>query len=318
MLRQIGNVVEVEFDIEVALDEQRGIQPLPFPKMDKSSASICKFFQRGVCYRDISCPYRHTSGPKTVVCKHWLRGLCKKGDDCEYLHEYDMTKMPECYFFSKYGECSNKDCQYLHVDPNSKLRDCPWYDRGFCKHGPGCRNRHIRRVMCTNYMSGFCPLGPKCKSMHPRFELPRAEKENSRDRVRCHHCNELGHVITHCPLRNVLPNNPHNHLNPAPPPPPMQPLQQQLPARTPMMMINPGNNVGNNTVLTETSKAAQFTVSSSGFNSSLIPVSNSYVAKPLEKVTCFKCGEKGHYANNCALSKKNLNLSKTGGPNFLN
>ena len=44
-----------------------------------------------------------------------------QGDDCEYLHEYDMTKMPECYFFSKYGECSNKDCQYLHIDPNSKV-----------------------------------------------------------------------------------------------------------------------------------------------------------------------------------------------------
>ena len=50
------------------------------------------------------CPFRHISGEKTVVCKHWLRGLCKKGDQCEFLHEYDMTKMPECYFYSKVGE----------------------------------------------------------------------------------------------------------------------------------------------------------------------------------------------------------------------
>lgn len=50
------------------------------------------------------CPFRHISGEKTVVCKHWLRGLCKKGDQCEFLHEYDMTKMPECYFYSKFGE----------------------------------------------------------------------------------------------------------------------------------------------------------------------------------------------------------------------
>lgn len=50
------------------------------------------------------CPFRHTKGEKTVVCKHWLRGLCKKGDQCEFLHEYDMTKMPECYFYSKFGE----------------------------------------------------------------------------------------------------------------------------------------------------------------------------------------------------------------------
>ena len=50
------------------------------------------------------CPFRHISGEKTVVCKHWLRGLCKKGDQCEFLHEYDMTKMPECYFYSKFGK----------------------------------------------------------------------------------------------------------------------------------------------------------------------------------------------------------------------
>lgn len=55
------------------------------------------------------CPFRHISGEKTVVCKHWLRGLCKKGDQCEFLHEYDMTKMPECYFYSKFGKghCSS-------------------------------------------------------------------------------------------------------------------------------------------------------------------------------------------------------------------
>ena len=54
------------------------------------------------------CPFRHISGEKTVVCKHWLRGLCKKGDQCEFLHEYDMTKMPECYFYSKFGEACGR------------------------------------------------------------------------------------------------------------------------------------------------------------------------------------------------------------------
>ena len=34
MLNLINNVDDVEFDIELALEEQRGIQPLPFPKMD--------------------------------------------------------------------------------------------------------------------------------------------------------------------------------------------------------------------------------------------------------------------------------------------
>ncbi|KAG9462667.1 hypothetical protein GDO78_013622 [Eleutherodactylus coqui] len=123
------------------------------------------------------CPFRHISGEKTVVCKHWLRGLCKKGDQCEFLHEYDMTKMPECYFYSKFGECSNKESPFLHIDPESKIKDCPWYDRGFCKHGPICRHRHTRRVICVNYLVGFCPDGPTCKFMHPRFELPMGATE---------------------------------------------------------------------------------------------------------------------------------------------
>nr|KAF6354623.1 cleavage and polyadenylation specific factor 4 [Myotis myotis] len=76
-----------------------------------------------------------------------------------------MTKMPECYFYSKFGECSNKECPFLHIDPESKIKDCPWYDRGFCKHGPLCRHRHTRRVTCVNYLVGFCPEGPSCKFM---------------------------------------------------------------------------------------------------------------------------------------------------------
>ena len=34
MLGLISSVEDVDFDIEMALEEQRGIQPLPFPKMD--------------------------------------------------------------------------------------------------------------------------------------------------------------------------------------------------------------------------------------------------------------------------------------------
>lgn len=49
------------------------------------------------------CPFRHDRGEQTVVCKHWLRGLCKRGDQCKFLHQYDLTRMPECYFFSKFG-----------------------------------------------------------------------------------------------------------------------------------------------------------------------------------------------------------------------
>lgn len=69
----------------------------------ESQASLCEFYLKGSCVHGSICPYRHSRQGATIVCKHWIRHLCKKGDDCEYLHEYDMSKMPECHFFSKFG-----------------------------------------------------------------------------------------------------------------------------------------------------------------------------------------------------------------------
>lgn len=171
----VANVDHIEFKIERDLNEQFGALPLPFPGMDskykihtnqhnlilidffsstESTAAVCQFFNRtdGLeCEQGAACPFRHIRGDRTIVCKHWLRGLCKKGDQCEFLHEYDMTKMPECYFYSRFNACHNKECPFLHIDPESKIKDCPWYDRGFCRHGPHCRHRHVRRVSYSFY-----------------------------------------------------------------------------------------------------------------------------------------------------------------------
>ncbi|XP_012410360.1 putative cleavage and polyadenylation specificity factor subunit 4-like protein [Trichechus manatus latirostris] len=137
----------------------------------ESGSAVCNFFLKGLCGKGKRCPFRHDSGGKTVVCKHWLRGLCKKGDQCKFLHQYDLARMPECYFYSKFGDCNNKECPFLHVKPASKTRDCPWYDQGFCKNGPLCKYRHVHRVMCINYLAGFCPEGPKCQFAHPKMNL---------------------------------------------------------------------------------------------------------------------------------------------------
>lgn len=149
----------------------------------------------------LHCPLRHTTPsaqnfqpPKqlpthprererlSTVCKHWLRGLCKKGDACEFLHEYNLRRMPECWWFSKYGYCSAGDeCLYAH--PKERKVECPDYNRGFCKlgeslgvylsvilwfnlspfpQGPTCPRKHVRRVACQLYLTGFCPSGPDC------------------------------------------------------------------------------------------------------------------------------------------------------------
>uniref|UniRef100_A0A8K9X898 Cleavage and polyadenylation specificity factor subunit 4 n=1 Tax=Oncorhynchus mykiss TaxID=8022 RepID=A0A8K9X898_ONCMY len=196
----LATVDHIKFDLEIAVEQQLGAQPLPFPGMDKSGAAVCEFFMRAACLKGGMCPFRHISGEKTVVCKHWLRGLCKKGDQCEFLHEYDMTKMPECYFYSKFG--------------------------------PDCRHRHTRRVICMNYLVGFCPEGRSCKFMHPRFELPMGATEQ--------------------------PPLPHQH-------------HQRQPYSSGPSMHQHHNNMG-------------------GGNRG---------PRPLDQVTCYKCGEKGHYANKC-------------------
>lgn len=191
-------------DVEEMLIEQRGMRELPFPGMDKSGRGVCLKNEVKACTMGALCPLRHIIKDKQVVCKHWLRGLCKKGDQCEFLHEYDLSRMPECFFFSKYLACSNRECPFRHIDPESKIKDCPWYDRGFCRHGPYCKNRHRRRVICPFYLLGFCPEGPLCKFSHSSFDLPLIEpqpKLNYRPNygVTCHNCHERGHKATHCP-----------------------------------------------------------------------------------------------------------------------
>uniref|UniRef100_A0A914ZG25 Cleavage and polyadenylation specificity factor subunit 4 n=2 Tax=Parascaris univalens TaxID=6257 RepID=A0A914ZG25_PARUN len=254
-------IAEIAFpllDVEEMLIQQRGTRPVAFPGMDKSGRGVCVRNEQGTCQMGAVCPLRHIVGDKAVVCKHWLRGLCKKGDQCEFLHEYDLSKMPECFFFSKYMACSNRECPFRHIDPESKIKDCPWYDRGFCRHGPYCKHRHRRRVLCPNYLAGFCPDGKNCKYAHPSFSLPPADmSQGLRNRgtfnsgIVCHNCHERGHKATFCPHLPTQ-NQPlldSSRVNQAPS---HEPVQVQLPDK-----------------------------------------------KALSEVTCYKCGEKGHYANRC-------------------
>mmetsp|Transcript_18157 Transcript_18157/g.31490 ORF Transcript_18157/g.31490 Transcript_18157/m.31490 type:complete len:256 (-) Transcript_18157:55-822(-) len=144
------------------------------------STDLCSFYFApggSTCEKGGLCQYRHARNDRLIVCKHWLRGLCKKGEYCEYLHEFDMSRMPECYFFSKFGECSNAECMYRHVDLDKKRNECPYYARGFCKHGAKCRFRHIRKVACPAYLAGFCKLGPNCEFGHAKFDI-RAFRED--------------------------------------------------------------------------------------------------------------------------------------------
>ncbi|XP_053816704.1 putative cleavage and polyadenylation specificity factor subunit 4-like protein [Vidua chalybeata] len=174
MQELVAGVEKIRFDSEADVEGLRA-QPLPFPGMDSK-------FGTGLCDRAVPGVQGHPrhGGAKPAVCKHWLRGLCRRGEGCDFLHDYDATRMPECYFYSKFGECSNKDCPFLHVGATASTVGCPWYDRGFCRHGPLCKYKHTRRVMCANYLVGFCPEGPKCKFVHLKAGLMTSSTDPSK------------------------------------------------------------------------------------------------------------------------------------------
>jgi len=176
---------QINFDAENFIKHELRI------KLDKDE-QICRdnLSPEGCPLGPQNCPARHTSasplnfqppptqpsGPRererqSTVCKHWLRGLCKKGENCEFLHEYNLRRMPECWWFAKYGYCASGDeCLYVH--PKERKTECPDYKRGFCKLGPDCRRKHVRRVACQNYLTGFCPLGNSCPKAHLKMMLP--------------------------------------------------------------------------------------------------------------------------------------------------
>lgn len=108
----------LEFTIEPFIKNQLSI------KLDTDQQLCPDYSLSTACPRGPSCPYRHStpsplnfqpipptpsSAHARTVCKHWLRGLCKKGKGCDFMHEYHLRKMPECWFFAKYGFCSNGD-----------------------------------------------------------------------------------------------------------------------------------------------------------------------------------------------------------------
>jgi hypothetical protein len=103
------------------------------------------------------------------------------------------------------GNCNNPDCLWKHVTPEDKERaaECQYYARGFCRHGPKCRNKHVKKVLCLNWLAGFCPQGPACEKAHPTIEMMQLLDGSLRVRntefPACVLCGEDGHTIQTCP-----------------------------------------------------------------------------------------------------------------------
>ncbi|KAA1090468.1 RNA-binding component of cleavage and polyadenylation factor [Puccinia graminis f. sp. tritici] len=279
--------------------------------------------------------HHHSSHSKTV-CKHWLRGLCKKGNSCEFLHEYNLRTMPECWFFGKYGFCSNGDeCMYLHVDERMRVLECMDFRRGFCPKGPDCPQKHIRRPICRLYMAGFCPYEKTCHiGGHPKFEVDPAPRGNpyinsfnpfdrprgDPDRpmlnnysgqsnpkppmgIHKHHQQQqqqqqqqIQNQHHHPQQPQFLPQHPNQQTNPA-----LNPhlIQHQINLKANSILNHPINPLLN--------PSSNPPTNSNHHPHEVLPNDEHWVQtdsgprkkRNLDEVTCFKCGQRGHYANTC-------------------
>lgn len=131
----------------------------------------------------------------------------------------------------------------------------------FIDLGPNCRNKHVRKLICQNYLTGFCPLGLNCPNGHPRYELPVMHNDDRMDDMAPEQ------------QQQQPPRVPFTRGDQAPP------QQQQQQRRFNNNNINagpPGGGGGN------------------------------FIRRPLEEVTCFKCGQQGHYANKCPNGRANV------------
>jgi len=232
---------------------------------------------------------------------------------------------------------------YQHINPrDAKEAECPWFARGFCKHGAQCKRRHAVKVICINYMIGFCPDGPDCDYEHPKFELPMMDMSYV---VRCHYCQELGHKSDVCPSNPHAKNRPdykpedsdrHSHRT-------GMPISKSFQENQPKMEHS-GQDDNEHKIYTIPTTADEQPVEvahanpekrvryndydgdqnqnhNRGFNSN----PNGKFRRPYEKrledgtvvrdlshIVCFKCLEKGHYANSCTIPKGQA------GPGYMN
>eukprot|EP00752_Nemacystus_decipiens_P003062 g2839.t1 len=64
------------------------------------------------------------------------------GDSCGYLHKMDRNRMPICRWRT---DCQVEGCAFRHEE-EQEAPECAMYQQGFCRQGPTCKFRHVKRA----------------------------------------------------------------------------------------------------------------------------------------------------------------------------
>jgi len=170
--------------------------------------------------------------------------------------------------------------------------------------------------MCVDFMVGFCPVGPECEYEHPKWELPSIESSTQKV-IRCHYCNEIGHKSNVCEKNpNKGPQVPFGMQNFNEPRIPTAPGETAtklgIPRNREFLQAQP--QMQQQLDLQKSDKAV-WSIPTLGETSSGVNLGQtklvgeqqvkkiSWQEQKLANVTCFKCLQKGHYANNCTIPK---------------
>ncbi|KAI9616819.1 hypothetical protein KEM48_005065 [Puccinia striiformis f. sp. tritici PST-130] len=226
----------------------------------------------------------HHSHAKTV-CKHWLRGLCKKGNSCEFLHEYNLRTMPECCGFCPYERsCKIGGHPKFEVDPsprgNPYINSFNPFDRPRPENDRPIQNNN-------NYNNNHLKVQQQAKHHHQHHQQPQVflpphpsqTAANTNPLNHHQHPHLIQHQMKHLNNNSTLPPIPNHLHHPMLSHPPPHPPTTTMGANT--MDQTVGNNIPN--------EHDHWVQTDSGPRKK----------RNLDEVTCFKCGQRGHYANTC-------------------
>ncbi|KAH9459689.1 hypothetical protein MJO29_003649 [Puccinia striiformis f. sp. tritici] len=277
--------------------------------------TVCKHWLRGLCKKGNSCEFLHEYNLRTMP-ECWFfgkYGFCSNGDECMYLHVDDRMRVLECMDFRR-GFCpKGPDCAQKHI----RRPICKLYLVGFCPYERSCKigghpkfevdpsprgNPYINSFNPfdrprpendrpiqnnNNYNNNHLKVQQQAKHHHQHHQQPQVflpphpsqTAANTNPLNHHQHPHLIQHQMKHLNNNSTLPPIPNHLHHPMLSHPPPHPPTTTMGANT--MDQTVGNNIPN--------EHDHWVQTDSGPRKK----------RNLDEVTCFKCGQRGHYANTC-------------------